>query len=184
MIIFIHDAKLIQIEKNCFEIVLSLSLCYSIYQIEKSEAGQMNFEWTTDIESSIYKDSLALRTKVFVEEQKVPVELEIDELESKTIHVVGYNHQHAIATARIYEKSPHTYKVQRVAVDSELRGQKVGMQLMQEVERYVSSLEGKAMILEAQDYAIPFYEKLGFIITDPNGFMDAGIPHHAMAKQL
>lgn len=144
----------------------------------------MNFEWTTDIESSIYKDSLALRKKVFVEEQKVPIDLEIDELESKTTHVVGYNQQHAVATARIFEKRPHTYKVQRVAVDSELRGKKIGMQLMQEVERYVSSLEGASMILEAQDYAIPFYEKLGFVITDPKGFMDAGIPHHAMAKEL
>lgn len=144
----------------------------------------MNFEWTTDIDSPIYKDSLALRKKVFVEEQKVPMELEVDELESQTTHVVGYNHQQAIATARIYEKTPHTYKIQRVAVDYGLRGQKVGMQLMQEVERYVISLSGNAMILEAQDYAIPFYEKLGFTITDPNGFMDAGIPHHAMAKQL
>lgn len=144
----------------------------------------MNFEWTTDIESPIYKDSLALRKKVFVEEQKVPMELEVDELENQTIHVVGYNNQQAIATARIYEKNPHAYKIQRVAVDSQLRGQKIGMQLMQEVERYVSSLNGHTMILEAQDYAIPFYEKLDFVITDPNGFMDAGIPHHSMEKKL
>ncbi|MBM6613467.1 GNAT family N-acetyltransferase [Desemzia sp. RIT804] len=144
----------------------------------------MKFEWTTDLESTIYKDALYIRKKVFVEEQKVPMELEIDELEGKTLHVVGYSNNNAIATARIYEKSPKIYKIQRVAVDSDLRGQQLGAQLMQEVERYTTEMDGQSMILDAQDYAMPFYEKLGFQVTNSEGFMDAGIPHHSMKKEL
>ncbi|MFL2099249.1 GNAT family N-acetyltransferase [Desemzia sp. FAM 23991] len=144
----------------------------------------MKFEWTTDLESITYTDALSIRKKVFVEEQKVPMDLEIDELEDKTLHVVGYSNHAAVATARMYEKSPKTYKIQRVAVDSDLRGQQLGAQLMHEVGRYAAQLGGEAMVLDAQDYAIPFYEKIGFQITDSEGFMDAGIPHHSMKKEL
>lgn len=144
----------------------------------------MKFEWTTDIESATYKDALKIRKKVFVDEQKVPLELEIDELEDKTLHVVGYFNQKAVATARIYEKYSKTYKIQRVAVDSDLRGQQLGAQLMHEVERYTTAMGGQALILDAQDYAMPFYEKLGFQVTNSEGFMDAGIPHHSMKKEL
>lgn len=144
----------------------------------------MIFEWTTDIESATYKDALKIRHNVFVEEQKVPLELEIDELEDKTLHVVGYFDGKAVATARIYEKYSKTYKIQRVAVDSELRGQQLGAKLMQEVERYISEIGGHAMVLDAQDYAMPFYEKLGFKVTNSEGFLDAGIPHHSMEKEL
>lgn len=144
----------------------------------------MDFTWTIDMDSTTHQDALIIRKKVFVEEQNVPLELEIDELENQTIHVVGYVEGAPISTARIYEKQLKIYKIQRVAVDSTLRGQKRGVQLMQEVERYVKKVGGKAMVLDAQDYAIPFYEKLGFHISDAEGFMDAGIPHHSMKKEV
>lgn len=144
----------------------------------------MNFTWTTEMDSSVHEDAIKIRKKVFIEEQNVPPELEIDELEDQTLHVVGYLDGKAISTARIYEKHPQTYKIQRVAVDSAVRGQKRGVQLMLEIERYVKETGGKAMVLDAQDYAIPFYEKLGFSIANKEGFMDAGIPHHTMKKEV
>lgn len=144
----------------------------------------MDFTWTTDLSSAAYKDALTIRKKVFVDEQNVPMELEIDELEDQALHVVGYLNGTPISTARIYEKYPQTYKIQRVAVDSNLRGQKRGVQLMQEVERYAKEIGGTSLVLDAQDYAIPFYERLGFFISDEKGFMDAGIPHHSMKKDI
>lgn len=143
----------------------------------------MDFIWTEKMDSPAHKDALAVRKKVFVGEQNVPLELEVDDLEDQTLHVVGYLDNKPVATARIYEKYPHTYKIQRVAVDSAIRGQKRGVQLMLEVEKKVKEMGGKAMVLDAQDYAMPFYEKLGFSISDEKGFMDAGIPHHSMKKE-
>jgi len=39
----------------------------------------------------------------------------------------------------------------------------------------------KTLRIEAQDYTIPFYEKMGFTVVG-DGFLEANIPHHAMEK--
>ncbi|UDE95786.1 hypothetical protein LHA31_03160 [Carnobacterium viridans] len=65
----------------------------------------MEFIWTTDLSSNNYKDAVKIRNKVFVEEQLVPPELEIDDLEDQTQHVIGYLENKAVSTARIYKKT-------------------------------------------------------------------------------
>lgn len=139
----------------------------------------MNYIWTEDLQSSAYKDALKIRKIVFVEEQNVPLELEIDDLEEKTIYVTGYLNDMPAATARIYEKSPGAYKVQRVALLKEYRGKGLGIDLMNEIKQYAAKHNGNKLILDAQDHALPFYKKLGYTICS-EGFMDAGIPHHSM----
>ncbi|XJS11352.1 GNAT family N-acetyltransferase [Aerococcaceae bacterium WGS1372] len=148
----------------------------------------MNFKWISNGDIDQINDALQIRRKVFIEEQSVSPELEIDGLDSQLIHVIAYNSNHeAVATARIMLKEDNTLaKLQRVAVLKEYRGQHVGYQLMQEIERWsrASHFPIKHLILSAQDTAIPFYEKLGYKITSPEGYLDANIPHHDMAKNL
>ena len=139
----------------------------------------MNYIWTEDLQSNSYKDALKIRKIVFVEEQNVPLELEIDDLEEKTIYVTGYLNDKALATARIYETSPGTYKVQRVALLNNYRGKGLGIDLMNEIKQYAAKNNGKKLVLDAQDHALPFYKKLGYTICS-EGFMDAGIPQHSM----
>ncbi|WP_028274091.1 GNAT family N-acetyltransferase [Atopococcus tabaci] len=141
----------------------------------------MEFRWTTDVHSKIYEDALEIRKDVFIHEQNVPPHLEVDELESKTIHVVGYKNQQPVATARLYEKFPQTFKVQRVAVRKETRKSGIGNQLLDEIFRYAKKQGGKKLILDSQDHAIPFYEKNRYIV-EGEGFLDAGIPHHFMYR--
>lgn len=143
----------------------------------------MEFHWTNELNSKTYEDALKLRKRVFIHEQHVPPHLEVDELESKTIHVVGYKDQFPIATARIYEKYPHVYKVQRVAVLKDNRKMGAGKQLMEEIYRYAKEADAKKLILDAQDHAISFYKKIGYIV-EGEGFLDAGIPHHSMYKNI
>jgi predicted GNAT family N-acyltransferase len=143
----------------------------------------MNFKWTEDTSSQIYKDALAIRKQVFVEEQNVPAELEVDDLEDKTAHVVGYHENKPCVTARIYEVKPKVYKVQRVAVSKEFRQLGNGYKIMEEIERYVKELKGEKLTLGSQDHAIPFYEKVGYRVHG-EGFLDAGIPHHMMIKSI
>lgn len=143
----------------------------------------MKFRWTDDTSSTIYKEALEIRKKVFVEEQDVPAEMEVDELEDKTSHVVGYYEDQACVTARIYEIEPNIYKVQRVAVLKSFRKLGNGYKIMEEIERYVKELGGKKLKLGSQDHAIPFYEKAGFVVHG-EGFIEAGIPHHTMIKSL
>lgn len=143
----------------------------------------MEFKWTEDLTSQIYKDALAIRQTVFVDEQNVPEELEVDDLEEKTTHVVGYQDGVACVTARIYEVETDTYKVQRVAVLKDFRKLGIGYKIMKEIERYAKELNGKKLKLGAQDHALAFYEKAGFNVHG-EGFLDAGIPHHTMIKSL
>lgn len=139
--------------------------------------------WTDDIHSTIYKDALAIRYEVFVDEQKVPVDLEIDELETSSLHLVLYKKEQPIATARIYKLNKNTYKVQRVAVLKNYRKHGVGTELMKAVEEKARSNQATKLTLGSQNAAIPFYEQLGYTISSDE-FMDAGIPHHSMVKVL
>lgn len=142
-----------------------------------------DIKWTTDTTSAIYKDALKIRYAVFVNEQGVSEEEEIDSLEDKTEHVVLYVDGKPVATARIYDLGENTFKVQRVAVHKDARGIGYGAVIMTEAEKRIHELGGHKVTLGAQNSAIPFYEKLAFNIEGEE-FMDAGIPHHTMSKYV
>lgn len=139
--------------------------------------------WTSDMDSDIYKDALAIRYKVFVEEQNVPIDLEIDELEDSSLHLVLYQSNQPVATTRIYKLDDNSYKVQRVAVLKEYRENGLGTILMKEVEKKARLNKMTKLTLGSQNTAVLFYKKLGYEISS-NEFMDAGIPHHSMTKIL
>lgn len=143
----------------------------------------MHFKTTKDTSSSIYMDSLAIRKKVFIEEQSVDESLEIDDLEDKTTHIVGYTGENPCCTARLYLKDASHLKIQRVAVLKEHRQKGVGKELLEEIEKLAQEIfSARYLVLDSQDHAIAFYEKSGFKVSG-NGFMDAGIPHHHMQKE-
>lgn len=139
--------------------------------------------WTENLNSKIYEDALNIRYKVFVEEQKVPAEVEADELEDKSHHLVLYENQTPLGTARIYHRGDGIYKIQRVAILKNYRGQGIGAQLMKECELQIKKLHGTQITLGAQLQALPFYEKLGYT-AEGQEFIDAGIPHREMIKNL
>lgn len=140
-------------------------------------------KWTTDLNSDIYKHALNIRQEVFIDEQGVDVDLEIDELEEQTEHIVLFQNEAPIAVARIYDLGDGVYKVQRVATLKTYRGQGHGARLMKEIELKIAELGGTNITLGAQNTALPFYEKLGYTI-EGDQFMDAGIPHHTMTKNI
>lgn len=140
-------------------------------------------KWTTDLDSKTYEDAKAIRFKVFVEEQEVPKELEIDDLEAGSHHLVIYDEDKAVATARIYEIDEGFYKIQRVAVFKEQRGSGYGALAIQKAEEKIRELGGQKVLLGAQLQALPFYEKLGYAITSEE-YLDAGILHRDVTKEL
>ncbi len=142
-----------------------------------------NAHWTTDIQSKTYKDALQIRYEVFVDEQQVPKELEIDDLEEKAHHLVLYQEKQPIGTARIYHLGNQLYKIQRVAVYKNFRGTGIGSALIKECEKQIALLGGQKITLGAQKHALAFYEQLNYIV-EGDEFMDAGIPHLEMTKIL
>lgn len=127
--------------------------------------------------------AFALRKEVFVKEQGVPLSLELDEYDERAIHFLVNDGEDSIATARLREIEPHIGKVERVCVLTNYRGKRLGVLIMEAVEQYAKKEAFQKLKLNAQSYAVPFYEKLEYTVTSPE-FMDAGIPHRAMEKQL
>ncbi|MEK4629784.1 MAG: GNAT family N-acetyltransferase [Solibacillus sp.] len=127
--------------------------------------------------------AFALRKEVFVKEQGVPLSLELDEYDATAIHFIVNDGNATIATARLREIEPKVGKVERVCVLNSYRGKRLGALIMETVEQYAKEINFQKLKLNAQSYAVPFYEKLHYIVTSPE-FMDAGIPHRAMEKKL
>ncbi len=143
----------------------------------------MKFIWTKDIESQSYLDGVNLRKEVFVEEQNVPAEEEIDQYENACFHVTMYDGDQPVATGRILPKNAVQVKFGRVAVQKEVRGTGLGRVLMEEMEKKTRELGYKEIVLGGQVSAVPFYEKLGYTAFGEM-FLDGGIDHRMMKKEL
>ncbi|HCY7747260.1 TPA: GNAT family N-acetyltransferase [Staphylococcus aureus] len=133
------------------------------------------------IDPEMLEDCFYIRKKVFVEEQGVPEESEIDESES--IHLIGYDNGQPVATARIRPINETTVKIERVAVIKSHRGQGMGKMLMQAVESLAKDEGFYVATMNAQCHAIPFYESLNFKMRG-NIFLEEGIEHIEMTKKL
>ena len=124
-----------------------------------------------------------VRMKVFVEEQGVPRHLELDEFDEEAIHFIVRKDDEVIGAARLREIEPGFGKIERVCILEEFRGLKLGVSIMKFLEKYAIEHKWNKLKLNAQVYAIPFYEKLGYTVTSPE-FLDAYIPHRAMEKEI
>ncbi|MFD0697260.1 GNAT family N-acetyltransferase [Paenibacillus sp. GCM10027628] len=128
-----------------------------------------------------------VRMKVFVEEQQVPEELEMDEKDESPAachHVLMVDEERPVATARWYFYEDKTAKFQRVAVLKEYRGKGLGKQLILEMEQQARELDAQFAILDAQCQAEGFYSQLGYRVISEEPFYDADILHVRMKKPL
>ncbi len=125
-------------------------------------------------------DIRAIRETVFVYEQRVPVDLEWDGLDASCAHVLAWNESgEAIGTARMQPNGT----IGRMAVLKAWRGRGVGRALLQTLLDLAVSHGLPQVTLSAQTHAIGFYERAGFhTVGEP--FMDAGIPHRKMVREL
>lgn len=124
-----------------------------------------------------------IRKKVFVEEQGVPEHLELDEHDKSANHFIVLDSDKVIAAARIREYEPKVGKIERVCVLPEYRGKRIGILIMEAIEKFAIEKGYTKLKLNAQSYAVPFYEKLNYIVSSPE-FLDAGIPHRSMEKAI
>jgi len=138
---------------------------------------------TTDISSDIYADSIAIRKAVFVKEQNVPQNLEIDNLEADCTYFNLYLENKAVATARFYPTDDNGVHVQRVAVLKDYREKHLGSQLLKAIFDYARQQNYAYVILGAQDHAQNFYKKLGFEVVGRQ-YQEVGIAHHDMKLNL
>ena len=127
-------------------------------------------------------DAFYVRKIVFIDEQQVPEELELDEHDKTAIHFVGYEEKRLVAAARLRFVDGYG-KLERICVLKEHRGKHYGKILMEAMEKTIREHGVDKAKLNAQTHAESFYSKQGYE-TVSDIFMDAGIPHVTMVKKL
>ena len=124
-----------------------------------------------------------IRKEVFIREQGVPQELELDEQDETAIHVLAYQDGQCIGTARLVNLGNQSMQIGRMAVLTQYRGNGIGKRILEELIELSRKQGTSSIILHAQITAIAFYEKLGFLPEGPE-YLEAGIAHRNMILLL
>ena len=129
-----------------------------------------------------------LRTEVFVNEQNVPIELELDEKDNSeyTIHIGYFKDDKLIGIARLIDMDKEVIHIGRVAIDKNHRGEGIGYKLILGCEDIAKNVRNRDFTIElgAQFYAENFYKKLGYNRVNDNIYIEAGIEHIDMRKTI
>ncbi len=130
-----------------------------------------------------YRESITnVRLKVFVDEQCVSPEEEMDGLDDEARHLVAVRDGEVVGTLRWFTTDEYL-KVGRVAVYGSCRGQGIGTEMMKKVIEHARGSGIEKIILDSQVQVMEFYSKLGFV-EEGEVFLDAGIDHLRMTLML
>ena len=128
---------------------------------------------------SAQADAKPIRFTVFVDEQRVPAEIELDEHDAECIHALAYVDRKAVGTGRLLPDG----HIGRMAVLKSARGKGVGKALLRALVEAARRSGDREVLLSAQVHAVGFYRGEGFELEGPV-YEEAGIPHQAMRRQL
>ncbi|HTN50026.1 MAG TPA: GNAT family N-acetyltransferase [Burkholderiaceae bacterium] len=121
-----------------------------------------------------------IRFAVFVDEQKVPADIEIDDWDAASVHAVAFDDAAAaIGTGRLLPDG----HIGRMAVTRVARGSGVGSALLRVLMEEARRRGHREAVLSAQTHAVAFYRRHGYQIAGAE-YMDAGIPHVDMRCAL
>ena len=125
------------------------------------------------------REAKRIRFTVFVDEQRVPADLEMDENDAASLHALAYADGRAIGTGRLLPDG----HIGRVAVLKEWRGRGAGKAMLRQLIDAARRRGHREVALSAQVHALEFYRAEGF---EPEGavYEEAGIPHQVMRKCL
>lgn len=123
---------------------------------------------------------MRVRDAVFVVEQGVPREIERDAWDAQCDHALAFAAGgRAVGTGRLLPDG----HIGRMAVLAEWRGRGIGSRILAALVARARERGMPRVVLNAQTHAAPFYARHGFAASGPE-FMEAGIPHLAMAREL
>jgi predicted GNAT family N-acyltransferase len=120
-----------------------------------------------------------IRFAVFVEEQRVPAEIELDEQDRACLHALAYLEGNVVGTGRLLPDG----HIGRMAVVRSCRGKGVGSAILRALVEAARARGDAAVALSAQTHALEFYRRHGFV-EEGEVYEEAGIPHRAMRRAL
>ncbi len=128
------------------------------------------------LDKELYEEALNIRKKVFVDEQKVSENKEVEYEEGSTFFLLFYDNIPAV-TVR-YRFTDKGVKLERFATLKEFRGKGLAYILLNYVLEDLKNCK-KMIYLHSQSYIVKLYEKAGFV-KKGDIFYEAGIPHYLM----
>ena len=120
-----------------------------------------------------------IRFQVFVREQRVPAEIELDDMDAPSLHAIAFENEKAIGTGRLLPDG----HIGRMAILKEWRRRGIGAAILKALIDAAERRGDREIALSAQLHAVEFYRMHGF---EPVGdvYEEAGIPHQAMVNAL
>ena len=121
----------------------------------------------------------AIRLAVFVEEQGVPREIEMDEIDAQCVHALAFEEGTAVGTGRLLPDG----HIGRMAILKPWRGRGIGSAILHRLIEAARRRGDRGVMLSAQVHAVEFYRAHGFE-TEGEVYEEAGIAHQAMIRAL
>lgn len=118
-----------------------------------------------------------VRFQVFVDEQGVPSDMELDEFDPLSWHAAALRDGQVVGAGRLLPDG----HIGRMAVRADWRGQGIGTALLQALMAEAARRGMRRLALSAQTHAVDFYARFGFVPEGPE-YQEAGLPHQAMER--
>lgn len=152
--------------------------------LEGFERGEAMYELEVGSWAALGTRAHALRRAVFVEEQRIPAQLDEDGADVDALHALVLNRfGHGVATGRLLALGGGRSKIGRMAVHAALRGSGVGRVMLNGLVAAARARGDRELLLHAQESAVPFYLRNGFSAVGAP-FEEAGIVHQEMHQLL
>ncbi|MGF1911401.1 GNAT family N-acetyltransferase [Vibrio kasasachensis] len=119
-------------------------------------------ETTIGNSSELIEKAQAIRYQVFMIEQKIPEELEIDGFDETSTHALVIEQGKAVATARLTIKDDNSSVLARVAVIEPYRGMGIASKMVKSLMEYAKNAGVSSIKIHAHGYLQNYYEKFGF----------------------
>jgi predicted GNAT family N-acyltransferase len=131
-----------------------------------------------------YQELLSVRNKVL----RLPLGLDIkdDDLsaEAECQHLVYLDgFEKLVGGLQIKKINDRVYQVRQMAILPECQQRGIGSALLRAAEDFIRSQGGTEIMIEAREYAMPFYKKHGYEISG-NIFIKISLPHYKMVKKV
>ncbi len=139
--------------------------------------------------------AIGVRFRVFVNEQQVPAEEELDEVDATATHAIAIVHHQGsdqgrgqgqpqvVATGRVfYRDEDSAARIGRMAVDVEWRRKGIGGRILKFLEEEAASQGVSTYVLNAQEHVKDFYAGHGYVERGET-FLEADIVHVLMRKE-
>jgi predicted GNAT family N-acyltransferase len=120
-----------------------------------------------------------IRFEVFVREQRVPAEIELDDMDVRCIHAVAFLEELPVGTGRLLPDG----HIGRMAVLKSHRNRGIGAAMLRRLIEAARERGDREVALSAQVHAVPFYRAHGFV-EEGGEYEEAGIAHQAMRLSL